>query len=269
MIPVIPQPQALTIANDLAELPRVMNMATDFCRELNAGQCDLAAIQLAVEEIATNVMMHGYKDGGRHFFTVALDAPDRDRVRATITDDAPPYNPLARPEVDTSLPLEDRPIGGLGVHLVKRMMSVCIYEHKDGRNIFIAERHLNRGTPAPTSASIAATRLESSAVLTLTGRLDGLSSPELERQVGALVHSGIRTLVFDLAPLEYVSSAGLRVFIIAAKTMTQAGGTVRFAALNPEVMDVFAVAGLLTTLDVTPSVELAGQQPGSGATPPP
>lgn len=264
-----PQPQLLTIANDLAELPRLMDAAEAFCRELDAGPCDLAAIQLAVEEIATNVMTHGYSDGGRHFFTVALEAPEPDRIRAVVTDDAPPYNPLARPEVDTSLPLEERPIGGLGVHLVKRMMSVCIYEHKEGRNIFTVERHLSHGPHTPASACIAATRFESSAVLTLTGRLDGLSGPELERQVGALIHSGIRTLVFDLAPLEYVSSAGLRVFMIAAKTMTQAGGTVRFAALRPEVLDVFAVAGLLNTLDVTSAVEPAGRHPGSDAAPRP
>lgn len=264
-----PPPQVLTIANNLAELPRVMDLVAHFCRELHAGACDQAALQLAMEEIVTNVMMHGYRDGQRHDFIVMIEAPERDRIRAIVTDDAPRYNPLARPEVDTTLPLDERPVGGLGVHLVRKMMDVCIYEHKDGRNIFTVERHLNRASGAPASVNIAASRLESSAILALTGRLDGLSSPELERQVGALISTGIRTLVFDMASLEYVSSAGLRVFLIAAKTIQSAGGLVRFAALTPQVKEVFAISGLTTILNVTPFVEEDEMRQGAASGPRP
>jgi len=57
------------------------------------------------------------------------------RVTATVTDDAPAYDPLARAEVDITLPLEERPIGGLGVHLEKKLMDSARYERRDGRNI--------------------------------------------------------------------------------------------------------------------------------------
>jgi len=66
-----------------------------------------------------------------------------DRIRAVITDDAPAYDPLAREEVDTSIPLEGRAIGGLGVHLVKKHMNVSLYERIDGKNILTIERRLN------------------------------------------------------------------------------------------------------------------------------
>jgi anti-sigma B factor antagonist len=183
--------------------------------------------------------------------TVEAIAPDR--LRATVADEAPAFDPLARPEIDISLPLEARAIGGLGVHLVKKLMDLCSYERRNGKNLFTIERKLNRAPSAAPSMSITASKLESSATLALTGRLDGLSSSELEPHVRALIASGIRTLVFDLAALEYVSSAGLRIFIVAAKAMKAAGGQAHFISLTPNVREVFHVSGLLTALSVQES----------------
>jgi anti-anti-sigma factor len=113
------------------------------------------------------------------------------------------------------------------------------------------ERQLRRG--GTSSIRFTTTKLESSATLALSGRLDGLSSSELEQQVLALLDSGVRTLVFDLAALDYVSSAGLRVFIVAAKKMKALGGTVTFRSLTPTVRNIFHVTGLLTALHVAPA----------------
>lgn len=136
-------PLLLTLANDLAEIPRLAEAVETFCEPHEPSMKDLMAVQLALEELVTNVINHGYKDGLAHAFTVELSAPSAGVIRAVIADDAPAYDPLARPEVDTSLPLEDRPIGGLGVHLVKKLMDVSHYERRDGKNILVIERRLN------------------------------------------------------------------------------------------------------------------------------
>ena len=242
------QTQQLTLTNDLAELPRVVAGVDAFCQAMNAGAKDTSSLHLALEEIVTNVITHGYRDGASHAFEVKLEAVSDDRIRAVVTDDALAYNPLARAELDTTLALEHRPIGGLGVHLVKKLMDACLYERRDGRNVFAIELVLRRtSSPTPT-VNIATTKFESTATLALTGRLDGLSSPELEHHVSALIASGIRSLMFDLAALDYVSSAGLRVFIVAAKKLTAAGGSVQFHSLTPSVREVFEVTGLINAL---------------------
>lgn len=241
----------LTLRSDLAELSRVKALVDAVCDQTHASEADASALHLAIEEIVTNVITHGYPDGPHHTFTLTIDLPADDRVRAIVTDDAPAFNPLARPDVNTTLPLEDRPVGGLGVHLVRQLMDACRYEHRDGRNIFKMERQLRRD--GSSSIRFTTTKLESSATLALSGRLDGLSSPELEEQVLALLDSGVRTLVFDLAALDYVSSAGLRVFIVAAKKMRALGGTVTFQSLTPTVRNIFHVTGLLTALHVAPA----------------
>lgn len=138
--------QLLTLTNDLAEIPRLAEAVEAFCEPFAPSMKDLLAIQLALEETVTNVINHGYKGHppGARSFTVELAAPSPDRLRATITDDAPAYDPLARPEVDVSLPIEERPIGGLGVHLVKKLMHHAAYERRGDQNVLVLELGLSR-----------------------------------------------------------------------------------------------------------------------------
>lgn len=138
--------QTLTLRNDLAELARLTDFIDAFCAPLTPTEKDVMAFQLALEEAVTNVINHGYRDGAAHTFTVALQVGEGDRVTAVLTDDAPAFDPLARPEVDIARPLEEREIGGLGVHLVKKLMDHAAYERRDGRNILTLERVITRHT---------------------------------------------------------------------------------------------------------------------------
>jgi serine/threonine-protein kinase RsbW len=133
--------QTITLRNDLAEIPRVAKFLDAFCAPLLPTPKDVPALQLALEEAVTNVINHGYADGKPHTFTVELAAAAR-RVTVIVTDDAPAYDPLSRAEVDVTKPLEDRQIGGLGVHLVKKLMDSARYERRDGRNILTLVRTL-------------------------------------------------------------------------------------------------------------------------------
>lgn len=91
-------------------------------------------------------------------------------------------------------------------------------------------------------------------ILALVGRLDGVSSPALEQRVEAALAAGATALVFDLSKLDYVSSAGLRVFLSSAKKFKNAGGRVTFAALPAPIREVFELSGFLSVLDVRPDV---------------
>jgi anti-sigma regulatory factor (Ser/Thr protein kinase) len=126
--------QTLTLTNDLAEIPRLAGAVEAFCAALEPSPKDLMSLQLVLEELVTNVINHGYTDGQPHTFTVALSRAGR-LVTAVIDDDAPAFDPLARAEVDTTLPLDQRPIGGLGVHLVKKLTQSAHYERRNGHNV--------------------------------------------------------------------------------------------------------------------------------------
>jgi len=136
--------QVLTLRNDVTELTRLVEFVDAFCDPLQFSEPDKLALHLSLEEAVTNVILHGYQTPGPHNFTVSLSLDGDERLTAVVTDDAPAYDPLARPAVDLTLPLEQREIGGLGIHLVKKMMDVAKYERREDRNILTLERKIRR-----------------------------------------------------------------------------------------------------------------------------
>ena len=83
--------------------------------------------------------------------------------------------------------------------------------------------------------------------LGITGRLDTTTAPNLEVVINELSED-IKELVFDMADLEYISSAGIRVLLSAYKKMNQSGGIMRIEKANDIVRDVFEMTGLLQML---------------------
>ena len=84
--------------------------------------------------------------------------------------------------------------------------------------------------------------------VTLTGRLDTTTAPDLEKELKASL-DGVTELTFDLAALEYISSAGLRVLLSAQKTMNRQG-TMKLTHVNETIMEIFEVTGFSDILTV-------------------
>jgi serine/threonine-protein kinase RsbW len=98
------------------------------------------AFDLALVEWVTNVISHAYEDTREHWITVRfLASPGQARVE--VEDDGREFNPLTLSPVDTSAPLEQRKIGGLGVHLVRQLMYSVEYRREKGRNILTMTRN--------------------------------------------------------------------------------------------------------------------------------
>ena len=79
------------------------------------------------------------------------------------------------------------------------------------------------------------------ATVTLTGSLDTATAPELERQLVPVLAGGVKDLVFDLAQLKFISSAGLRVFSNARKTLKERGGQASFVNMQSQIAEVFEI----------------------------
>ena len=123
----------LRIANDLAELTRVAESVDDFCANQAIPAACAFKLNIALEELLTNTISYGYADTGRHEIAVDI-AREGETLVAEISDDARQYDPLQAPPPDLDSAIEDRRIGGLGVHLVKTMMDNVTYAYRDGRN---------------------------------------------------------------------------------------------------------------------------------------
>ncbi|WP_026516018.1 STAS domain-containing protein [Butyrivibrio sp. MC2021] len=85
--------------------------------------------------------------------------------------------------------------------------------------------------------------------IALEGRLDTLSAPELEKEIKDGGLDGVKVLIFDMAGLEYISSAGLRTLLVAKRELHNKG-TVKVINANSIVKEVFDVTGFVDLLDV-------------------
>ena len=94
-------------------------------------------------------------------------------------------------------------------------------------------------------------------VLGLEGRLDAVSSKMFEEKVLALIDGGERRIVIDLSRLDYVSSGGLMVFLVASKRLTPAGGTVVLCSVQEPVKQVFDIVGFYSIFSILNSQDEA------------
>ena len=94
----------------------------------------LFKIRLCIEEVVENIVSYAYShDNG---WIVAKTERDGDSVVISLRDAGIPFDPLAKPDPDITLPAEARQIGGLGIFLCKQMMDSVRYEYTDGCNVF-------------------------------------------------------------------------------------------------------------------------------------
>jgi anti-sigma B factor antagonist len=77
--------------------------------------------------------------------------------------------------------------------------------------------------------------------VTLTGSLDTATAPDLEKQLAPVLGGSVKDIVFDLAHLTFISSAGLRVFALTRKTLKERGGQASFVHMQPQIQEVFEI----------------------------
>lgn len=113
--------------------------AADFVEEqLEAADCPpkaMAHINIAVDELYINVASYAYGEGEGPVTIRVETLPEERAVCVTFIDAGQPFDPLAAPEPDVTLPRSQRRIGGLGILMVKKMMDEVSYEYADGQNI--------------------------------------------------------------------------------------------------------------------------------------
>ena len=113
--------------------------------QLEALDCSMKAqmqIDVAIDELFSNIARYAYPDGPGKA-TVGIEFDEENRMCSVVfSDEGIPFDPLAQQAPDTSLPLMDRPVGGLGIFLVKKTMDAGEYRHENGRNILTIRKRI-------------------------------------------------------------------------------------------------------------------------------
>lgn len=123
----------LRLDADLASLPILDEAVEEFGEAQDWALDMLFQVKLALEEVAVNVINHGYGQAGSAFEVDITSEPAALTIR--VTDEAKEFNPLtSSPAADVDASVDDRRVGGLGIHLVRTMMDEMHYERADGQN---------------------------------------------------------------------------------------------------------------------------------------
>jgi len=117
----------------LEEISRVNEEVSAWMNNLGVSSGLSHLPQLAIEELGTNVLKYGHDDDQAHEVDVELELSESG-LQVTFTDDGRPFNPLETAAPDVSLPLEERAVGGLGIHLLRSVADTLEYQRVDGKN---------------------------------------------------------------------------------------------------------------------------------------
>lgn len=125
---------SLVLKNDLSELARIAEAIEAHGEGRDWPMKWVLNVNLSLDELITNVISYGYEDSGEHEIRITLTERDG-TLEVVLEDDGVAFDPLSEaPEPDLAASVEERRIGGLGVHFVKSLMDEVSYERRDGRN---------------------------------------------------------------------------------------------------------------------------------------
>jgi anti-sigma regulatory factor (Ser/Thr protein kinase) len=129
----------IKISNKLSELDTLNRNLTAFGQRHSLTSNVVRDLNLALEEIFTNIVSCAYTDDREHEITVRLSV-QAEEVTAEVEDDGQSFNPLQAPEADIMSPLEERTIGGLGIHLVRKLMDAMAYKREGDKNLLTLKK---------------------------------------------------------------------------------------------------------------------------------
>lgn len=128
----------ITLAASIENISAVTAFIEEQLEMLGCSMKAQMQLSIAVDEIFSNIAHYAYPQGGGEA-TVRLEASaDGRQAILTFIDQGTPYDPLAKEDPDITLAAEDRPIGGLGIFMVKKSMDALSYRFENGQNILTA-----------------------------------------------------------------------------------------------------------------------------------
>jgi anti-sigma regulatory factor (Ser/Thr protein kinase) len=136
----------LVIGNDLSELRRMTDWLRTSCESAGVPGDVIYTLDYCANEAVANIISYAYDSPGTRNITLELKETEGG-ARLVISDDGKPFNVLAAPEHLPPESIEDARIGGLGIHLIRRLITGSEYRRADGLNVLSLEARHNPQQP--------------------------------------------------------------------------------------------------------------------------
>lgn len=133
--------KVLLISNNIQELSRVACFVEELGEEWALGNSLVFSLNLVLEEALSNTILYGFDDSADHTIEIFF-SKDESSVSIIVQDDGIEYDPTLREDPDITLSAEERPVGGLGVFLIKKIMDSVHYERLNNKNNLILIKNI-------------------------------------------------------------------------------------------------------------------------------
>ncbi|MBQ6761799.1 MAG: ATP-binding protein [Bacteroidales bacterium] len=131
----------LVLQNDISQIPKLASFIEDIAKEAKMDPARAMSLNLAMEEAVSNIILYAYPQGAEGQVEVKAVIKE-DRLDFTLTDSGVPFDPTLAHMPDLTLDAAERPIGGLGIYLVRSIMDSVAYERLDGKNVLSMTKKL-------------------------------------------------------------------------------------------------------------------------------
>ena len=130
---------SIELQNDLAELDRLTQWVEEFGEQYDLPFKIVMELNLVLEEVVANVISYAYEDQAQHILQVQMGW-EGELLSIRVSDDGRPFDPLQLPPPDLEKSAEERSVGGLGIHFMRKLMAEIMYERSDGKNVLTMRR---------------------------------------------------------------------------------------------------------------------------------
>jgi sigma-B regulation protein RsbU (phosphoserine phosphatase) len=131
----------LVLPNDIETIPQLNEFIDLVAEEVGLDMSLTMSLNLAMEEAVVNVMDYAYPDGQKGDVEIEVTA-DQEWMTFVITDTGIAFDPTTKEDADTTLSAEERPIGGLGIFLVRQLMDDINYKREGNKNVLTLRKKL-------------------------------------------------------------------------------------------------------------------------------
>ena len=131
------------LKNDLSELEQLCQNCEDIGRSINVSDKSIFEMNLALDELFTNIISYGFHDCQEHIIKISITI-EGDQLQMRIEDDGVPFNPLESKTPDFQCGVEECKIGGLGIHLIRKLMDDIQYQRVADKNILVLRRKIRK-----------------------------------------------------------------------------------------------------------------------------
>lgn len=242
----------LTVRGRYDCIPSITSFVAEAAEAAGLNEDEAFHCRMAADEACTNIIEHAY--GGEDIGAIEVTCNIEPGVCAIqIVDTGRRFDPDAVPQPTFPSNIEDVRPGGIGLHLMRKMMDQVSFQFSDERNtLTMIKSHATvPGTEAGTQPEAVPVKEVRPNVwlVSPTGRLDAASSPSLEERLTEMLQMGRNWLVIDMGGISYISSRGLKTLISAWRKSGDAGGTVLLFGMVPRVASIFETVGFTHIFD--------------------